>query len=181
MAPEVITEGKLYDTKADVWSLGVTVYEIATGNPPLVKYEPLRAIQMIPKAIPPKLPETTPDGNPSLFTPNMREFMSLALTIDPAQRPSAEELGKSKWIKGASKMPTTLLRELIVRYGGWVNAGGKRMSIIDDVQRRYVPRLSSIERLSIADLVSAPAETILSTLTIATLAQAGSSRMKRTP
>jgi serine/threonine protein kinase len=138
MAPEVITEGKLYDTKADVWSLGVTVYEIATGNPPLVKYEPLRAIQMIPKAIPPKLPETSSDGNPSLFTPNMREFMSLALTIDPAQRPSAEELGKSKWIKGASKMPTTLLRELIVRYGGWVNAGGKRMSIIDDVQRRCV-------------------------------------------
>lgn len=129
MAPEVITEGKLYDTKADVWSLGITVYEIATGNPPYARFEPLRAIQMIPKTAPAKL-----EGNQ--HTQNMKDFMALALTQEPSQRPTAEELGRSKWIKSSSKMPTTLLRELIVRYGGWVNAGGKRMSIIDDVQRR---------------------------------------------
>ena len=129
MAPEVITDGKLYDTKADLWSLGVTVYEIANGNPPFSNMEPLRAIAMIPRSASAKL-----EGDK--WSSPMKEFMALCLTQDPSQRPSADELGRSKWIKGASRVPTTLLTELIVRYGGWVNAGGVRTSIIGDVARR---------------------------------------------
>lgn len=129
MAPEVITEGKMYDTKADIWSLGITVYEIANGNPPLTQYEPLRAIAMIPRNSPPQL-----EGeNWSL---SMKEFVDLSLTMDPAERPNAEEMSRSKWIRSTSRLPTTILRELIVRYGGWVSAGGVRMSIIDNVARR---------------------------------------------
>lgn len=130
MAPEVITEGKLYDTKADIWSLGITVYEIANGLPPLANFEALRAVAMIPRNPPPKL-----EG--AQWSEPMKEFMSVCLTVDPTQRPTATELSKNnKWIRGASKVPTTLLRELIVRYSGWVNAGGVRTSIIGDVARR---------------------------------------------
>ncbi len=50
MAPEVITEGKTYDQKADVWSLGITIYEMATGNPPLADVEQMRVIMLIPRA-----------------------------------------------------------------------------------------------------------------------------------
>lgn len=129
MAPEVITEGKLYDTKADVWSLGITIYEMANGTPPHTHLEALRAIALIPRADPPQL-----DG--TQWSAPMKEFMAIALTKDANHRPLADELSRHRWIRGTSKVPTTLLRELIVRYGGWVNAGGVRMSIIGDVARR---------------------------------------------
>lgn len=83
MAPEVITDGKMYDTKADIWSLGVTLFEIATGNPPYFGMEPLRACALIPRSAPAKL-----DAGPWSIT--MREFLAMCLQVDPANvRPLA--------------------------------------------------------------------------------------------
>lgn len=132
MAPEVITEGKMYDTKADLWSTGITVYEMAMGNPPLMTYSQIEVLHWIPRRAPPKL-EVKDERE---WSQNMKEFMELCLTIEPSQRPTADELSKSKWIKGASKVPTSLLKELIIRYGGWINAGNVRTSIIGDITRR---------------------------------------------
>lgn len=79
MAPEVISDSKLYDTKADIWSLGVTMFECATGSPPYAQYEALRAIQLIPKNPPAKL-----DPNASWSAP-MREFLACCLNEDPKE------------------------------------------------------------------------------------------------
>jgi serine/threonine protein kinase len=41
MAPELI-KGKDYDTKIDIWSLGVLIYEMAQNNPPYIEHPPLK-------------------------------------------------------------------------------------------------------------------------------------------
>lgn len=77
MAPEVIREGASYDYKADIWSLGITVYEMAMGNPPLANIDPMRAISVIPKSAPPRLPET--------FSTGIKEFIESCLSEHPSE------------------------------------------------------------------------------------------------
>ena len=90
MAPEVIRRSK-YDFKADIWSLGVTVFEMATGNPPLADKEPLRAVFLIPRNPPARLPEE--------YSKPLKEFVALTLNDDPVARPSADDLLKSKLMR----------------------------------------------------------------------------------
>ncbi|CAO1613676.1 unnamed protein product [Jaminaea pallidilutea] len=124
MAPEVITSGKSYDQSADIWSLGITVYEMVIGNPPLADQEQMRAIMLIPKNKPPRLPT---DKN---FSQPMRDFVSSCLNEEAKERPGAEELSKSKWIKSNAKTSTSVLKELIAAYNAWTKAGGMRMSLL---------------------------------------------------
>ncbi|CAR25716.1 hypothetical protein ZYGR_0A02830 [Zygosaccharomyces rouxii] len=109
MAPEVIMEGVSYDTKVDIWSLGITTYEIATGNPPYCDVEALRAMQLITKSKPPRL-----EGRH--YSPMLKEFIALCLDEDPKERLSADDLLKSKLIKHHRTASTTVLKELITRY-----------------------------------------------------------------
>ncbi|KAI7875690.1 Pkinase-domain-containing protein [Lichtheimia hyalospora FSU 10163] len=111
MAPEVIRQGSSYDFKADIWSLGITVFEMASGNPPLANVDPMRAIIMIPRSKPPKLPDS--------FSPAIRDFVDLCLCEEPDERPSADELSKTRFIKNSNKSHRSLLRELITRYDRW--------------------------------------------------------------
>lgn len=109
MAPEVIMEGIYYDTKVDIWSLGITAYEIATGNPPYCDVEALRAMQLITKSKPPRL-----EGR-NYSTP-LKEFIALCLDEDPNERLEADELLKTNFIKLHRTAPTAILKELVTRY-----------------------------------------------------------------
>ncbi|CAI4063808.1 putative serine/threonine protein kinase KIC1 SKDI_08G1480 [Saccharomyces kudriavzevii IFO 1802] len=109
MAPEVIMEGVYYDTKVDIWSLGITTYEIATGNPPYCDVEALRAMQLIIKSKPPRL-----EGRS--YSSSLKEFIALCLDEDPKERLSADDLLRSKFIKTHRATPTSILKELISRY-----------------------------------------------------------------
>ncbi|KAI7872942.1 Pkinase-domain-containing protein [Spinellus fusiger] len=130
MAPEVIKEGASYDYKADVWSLGITVYEMVVGNPPLAHVDPMRAVILIPRSKPPRLQDT--------YSAFIREFVDMCLCEDPEERPSAEELLKSKFIKSSSKTKS-ILRQVITRYDQWKKSTeiSKRSSIIsNDINSR---------------------------------------------
>jgi serine/threonine protein kinase len=74
VAPEVIQRAN-YDFKADVWSLGITMYEMATGNPPFAELDPRRAVFLIPRSKTPQL-----QGN---WSNSMIEFLNMCLQENP--------------------------------------------------------------------------------------------------
>jgi len=81
MAPEVISKNN-YDYKADIWSLGITVIEMATGRPPNINLKPLELFDKITKQSPPKL-----EGN---YSRTLKNFVSLCLKKNPKERYSAK-------------------------------------------------------------------------------------------
>ncbi|XP_077436958.1 uncharacterized protein map3k19 [Vanacampus margaritifer] len=85
MAPEVITETG-YGRKSDIWSVGCTVFEMATGKPPLAHMSKIAALFYIgaKRGLMPSLPEG--------FSNGAKDFVNICLTSDQRLRPSADQL-----------------------------------------------------------------------------------------
>jgi len=131
MAPEVVTEGRLYDSKADIWSLGITLLEMAYGEPPMSGQPAARVVMLIgdKKMRAPKL-----EG--PQWSKDMKDFATACLNEEPGDRLPAEELSKAKWIKAQSKVGLQGLNELIVKFQQWKESGGQRQSLAPGVGAR---------------------------------------------
>uniref|UniRef100_UPI00398F6D83 STE20-like serine/threonine-protein kinase isoform X2 n=1 Tax=Pristiophorus japonicus TaxID=55135 RepID=UPI00398F6D83 len=90
MAPEVVmcetSKDRPYDYKADIWSLGVTLIEMAQMEPPHHELNPMRVLLKIAKADPPTL------AQPSRWSPEFSDFLRKAVEKNVEVRWSSQQL-----------------------------------------------------------------------------------------
>uniref|UniRef100_H3CQ38 Mitogen-activated protein kinase kinase kinase 19 n=1 Tax=Tetraodon nigroviridis TaxID=99883 RepID=H3CQ38_TETNG len=91
MAPEVINDSG-YGRKSDIWSVGCTVFEMATGKPPLAHMDKMAALFYIgaQRGIMPSLPNG--------FSETAKDFVETCLIRDQRLRPPAKHLLKHPFI-----------------------------------------------------------------------------------
>jgi serine/threonine-protein kinase OSR1/STK39 len=107
-APEVMIEGNGYGPAADIWSVGILAYTMATGHGPHDSLPPLAKVQEIIEGPSPELPT-------DVRSHSLRDFVRQCLQRDPAKRPTAVGLAKHVLLKkamGADFLRTELLAKL---------------------------------------------------------------------
>lgn len=93
MAPEVITQSG-YGRQADIWSVGCTIIEMATGKPPWSQYgSQVSAMFNIAKS---KGPPTIPEH----LSADCKDFLYLCFNRKPHERPPASTLLKHPFLEG---------------------------------------------------------------------------------
>ncbi|NWR04499.1 STK10 kinase, partial [Paradoxornis webbianus] len=109
MAPEVVMcetmKDTPYDYKADIWSLGITLIEMAQIEPPHHELNPMRVLLKIAKSDPPTL------SCPSKWSLEFRDFLKKALDKNPETRPSAAQLLEHPFVSKVTS--NRALRELV--------------------------------------------------------------------
>nr|CAH8832613.1 unnamed protein product [Trichobilharzia regenti] len=106
MAPERLNNST-YDVRADIWSLGISLLELATGSFPYTGTQIEFAIMTkIISDPPPSLPHHIP------FTQAFRQFVELCLTKDHTQRPKYRSLMSTEFFVRYNREPHHVLEWL---------------------------------------------------------------------
>ncbi|MEN2496033.1 MAG: STE20/SPS1-related proline-alanine-rich protein kinase [Marteilia pararefringens] len=136
IAPEVIL-GEQYDNSADVWSLGITCIEMASGVAPYSEYKPLRILSDIINKPPPTL--ETVSLSPDQFKKYPKEFnrfVSGCLEKTPKLRKSVPELMSNEFILKFSKGSNYILNSVLM--SGNVNYLQMKIDHSDSAKTKYI-------------------------------------------
>ncbi|CAL9731186.1 MAP kinase kinase Mkk2p/SSP33 [Monosporozyma unispora] len=112
MAPERI-QGEPYSVTCDVWSLGLTILEVAQGHFPFgsdkitANIAPIELLVMI-LTFTPELKDE-PENNIS-WSNSFKSFIGYCLKKDPRERPSPRQMLKHPWIQGQMKKKVNMAK-----------------------------------------------------------------------
>ena len=119
MAPEVIS-GTGHNTKADIWSLGITALELIQGRPPLSNLPSLSVLMKIPTEPPPRAPKDS--------SPLFQAFIARILVKDPESRPTAVQLLEDDFIKTTNRTRAQeIIRNIVSSFVEAKNARGDNL------------------------------------------------------
>ncbi|XP_061364474.1 mitogen-activated protein kinase kinase kinase YODA-like [Gastrolobium bilobum] len=104
MAPEVIKNSNGCNLAVDIWSLGCTVLEMATTEPPWYQYEGVAAMFKIGNSK--ELPQI-----PDHLSNEGKDFVRKCLQRNPHDRPSASELLDHPFVKCAAPLERPIFPE----------------------------------------------------------------------
>ena len=99
MAPERIDpqRAKGYDIRSDVWSLGITLIELATGSFPYPKWNSVfEQLTQVVHGSPPQRTNSNENGNK--FSEDFIDFVNLCLKKDESERPKYMKLLEQPFI-----------------------------------------------------------------------------------
>uniref|UniRef100_A0A8C8GYT9 non-specific serine/threonine protein kinase n=1 Tax=Oncorhynchus tshawytscha TaxID=74940 RepID=A0A8C8GYT9_ONCTS len=100
MAPEVVmcetSKDRPYDYKADIWSLGVTLIELAQIEPPNHEMNPMRVLLRIAKADPPTLMQPSPPSDTSMASSEDEKLSETTSTLDSVTEKTEPETAEDK-------------------------------------------------------------------------------------
>ncbi|KAB1278836.1 Mitogen-activated protein kinase kinase kinase 19 [Camelus dromedarius] len=124
MAPEVINESG-YGRKSDIWSIGCTVFEMATGKPPLASMDRMAAMFYIGahQGLMPPLPEH--------FSENAADFVRVCLTRQVSEV-LASQAKEFYFVAVGSEEQGTAKEEVCGEAGQLADSEGPRMETIQE-------------------------------------------------
>eukprot|EP00045_Choanoeca_perplexa_P018431 m.291518 g.291518 ORF g.291518 m.291518 type:complete len:837 (-) comp17818_c0_seq2:5793-8303(-) len=145
MAPEVIicenVRDRPYGVSADIWSLGITLLELAETAPPYQDLHPMRVLFKIPKAMPPTLNE------PHKWSVEFSDFLEKCLYKDPSDRWTAAQLLEHPFIKSVSG--TKACRDLLKLVKADI------VEVIEDIDETQAAELRNSAVLEMKQLAAA--------------------------
>ncbi|XP_039148021.1 serine/threonine-protein kinase 10 isoform X1 [Drosophila simulans] len=140
MAPELVLcetfRDNPYDHKVDIWSLGITLIELAQMEPPNSEMSPMRVLLKIQKSEPPKLEQ------PSRWSKEFNDFLKKSLVKDPQVRPTTDVLMQHAFIN--RNLDAKPIKDLLLEYKAEVVE-----EVVDDETeklKRQVKRRSLYQR-----------------------------------
>jgi len=109
MAPEVFeSQTKGYDSmKADIWSFGITMIELATGKSPYAGFDPMKAMIEIINKPPPIIHEESSLGK------YFGDMVGKCLQKDPNKRATVKELLNHKFMLKLDKVEGTIVEKFL--------------------------------------------------------------------